>query len=208
MRRHRIRALADGRHRPCTTNGRHPRVVAPNLLKQRLKAPAPTGVRPADITTIAAGEGWPHSAAVLNLAARTIMGRAIRDHMRAELAAPMMAIQQQRPGPGLIHHSDKGSQLAAEASVEQFAGVGAVPSMSRIGDRYGHAPKESFFHTLKVDLVHQHRWAIRDEARRDLFAQVAGHCSCARIRSALGCVTPEQAEQMTSQDLPPDRAVS
>ena len=70
--------------------------------------------------------------------------------------------------------------------------------MSRTGNCYDNAPMERFFHTLKVELVHQHRWATRDEARRDLFGYIEGYCNRARIHSAIGYRTPEQAEQMAS----------
>jgi len=198
MRHHRIRALAGRRYRPCTTDSRHYLPVAPNLLAQRFEAPAPNRIWLADITTIATGEGWLYLAAILDLATRKIVGWAMRDHMRTELtlSALMMAVQRQRPGRGLIHHSDRGSQFAAESYVKQLAAVGAVPSMSRTGNCHDNAPMESFFHTLKVELVHQCRWATRDEARRDLFAYVEGYYNRARIHSALGYLTPEQAEQM------------
>lgn len=200
MRHHRIRALAGRRYRPCTTDSRHYLAVAPNLLAQRFEAPAPNRVWLADITYIPTGEGWLYLAAVLDVATRKIVGWAMRDHMRTELAlsALMMAIQRQRPSRGLIHHSDRGSQFAAEAYAKQIAAVGAVPSMSRTGNCYDNAPMESFFHTLKVELVHQRRWATRDEARRDLFAYVEGYYNRARIHSALGYLTPEQAERNAS----------
>ena len=98
----------------------------------------------------------------------------MRDHMRTELttAALMMADQRQRPAPGLVCHSDRGSQYAAETYRKQLAGMKAVPSMSRTACCYDNAPMESFFHTMKVELVHQRRWATRYEARRDLFAYI------------------------------------
>jgi len=200
MRRHRIRALAGRRYRPCTTDSRHYLAVAPNLLAQRFEAPTPNRVWLADTTYIATGEGWLYLSAVLDLATRKIVGWAMRDHMRTELAlsALMMALQRQRPGRGLIHHSDRGSQFAAEAYVKQLVAVGAMPSMSRTGNCYDNAPMESFFHTLKVEFVHQHRWATRDQARRDLFGYIEGYYNRTRIHSALGYLTPEQAEQMAS----------
>ena len=200
MRRHRIRALAGRRYRPCTTNSRHYLAVAPNVLAQRFEAPAPNRIWLADITYIPTGEGWLYLAALLDVATRKIVGWAMRDHMRTELAlsALMMAVQRQRPGRGLVHHSDRGSQFAAEAYAEQLALIGATASMSRTGNCYDNAPMESFFHTLKVELVHQRRWATRDVARRDLFGYIEGYYNRARIHSALGYLTPEQAEQMAS----------
>ncbi len=197
MRRHGIRALAGRRFRPCTTDSCHYLPVAPNLLQQEFVAATPNRVWLADITYIATGEGWLYLAAVLDLATRKIVGWAMRDHMRTELplAALMMAAQRQRPAEGLICHSDRGSQYASEAYGKQLVGMKAKPSMSRTACCYDNAPMESFFHTLKVELVHQRRWATHEEARRDLFAYIEGYYNRRRIHSALGYRTPEQAER-------------
>ena len=200
MRRNGIRALAGRRFRPCTTDRRHLLAVAPNLLGQQFLSPAPSRIWLADITYIPTGEGWLYLAAVLDLATRRIVGWAMRDHMRTELALAglMMAAQRQRPAPGLIHHSDRGSQYPPGAYVEQLAVIGATPSMSRTACCHDNARMESFFHTLKVELVHQRRWATDDEARRDLFAYIEGYYNRQRIHSALGYLTPEQAEREAS----------
>jgi len=197
MRRHGIRALARRRFRPATTDSRHPWPVAPNLLRQQFMASAPNRVWLADITYIPTDEGWLYLATVLDLATRKMVGWSMRDHLRTELTlgALMMAAQRQRPGPGLIHHSDRGSQYAAEAYARALASMGAEASMSRRGCCYDNAPMESFFHSLKVELVHQRRWATREEARRDLFGYIEGYYNRQRIHSALGYLTPEQAEQ-------------
>ncbi|WP_245259445.1 IS3 family transposase [Methylobacterium sp. 77] len=168
--------------------------------KQHFSAALPNTVWLADITYLPTGEGWLYLAAVLDLATRKIVGWSMREHMRTELtsAALMMATQRQRPGAGLICHSDRGSQYAAEAYRAQLVGMKAIPSMSRTGCCYDNAPMESFFHTLKVELVHQRRWATREEARRDLFAFIEGYYNRQRIHSALGDITPEQAERNAS----------
>ncbi len=200
MRRHGIRALARRRFRPTTTDRRHQLPIAPNLLQQKFTVSAPNRVWLADITYIPTAEGWLYLAAVLDLATRKVVGWAMRDHMRTELtlAALMMATQRQRPGPGLIHHSDRGSQYAAEAYARQLALMKAKPSMSRTGCCYDNAPMESFFHSLKVELVHQRHWATREEARRDLFGYIEAYYNRQRIHSALGYLTPEQAERKAS----------
>ena len=200
MHRHGIRALAGRRFRPCTTDSRHHLPIAPNLLKQQFSAALPNKVWLADITYLSTGEGWLYLAAVLDLATRKIVGWSMRKHMRTELtsAALMMAAQRQRPGAGLVCHSDRGSQYAAEAYRKQLADMKAIPSMSRTGCCYDNAPMESFFHTLKVELAHQRRWATRDDARRDLFAYMEGYYNRQRIHSALGYITPEQAERNAS----------
>src|SRR3712207_3854845 len=122
MRRHGIRGLARRRFRPTTTNSRHSLPIAPNLLQQEFTVTAPNRVWLADITYIPTGEGWLYLAAVLDLATCKVVGWAMRDHLRTELTlAALMAVQRQRPGPGLIHHSDRGSQYAAEAYARQLA---------------------------------------------------------------------------------------
>jgi putative transposase len=200
MRRHAIRAVAARRFRPCTTDSRHHLPIAANLLKQQFAAAAPNRVWLADITYIPTGEGWLYLAAVLDLATRKIVGWSMRDHMRTELtlAALIMAVQRQRPRPDLTHHSDRGSQYAAEAYTQLLAAIGATPSMSRTGCCYDNAPMESFFHTLKVELVHQQRWTTREEAKRGLFAYIESYYNRQRIHSALGYITPEQAERFAS----------
>jgi transposase InsO family protein len=200
MRRHGIRAAAARRFRPATTDSRHSLPVAPNRLGQRFTAPAPNRVWLADITYVPTAEGWLYVAAVLDLATRKVVGWAMREHMRTELAsaALMMAAQRQRPRAGLIHHSDRGSQYAAVAYRDRLNELGAVLSMSRTGCCYDNAPMESFFHTLKVELVHQRCFATREEARRELFAYIEGYYNRQRIHSALGYLTPEQAERQAS----------
>jgi putative transposase len=124
MRRHGIRALAGRRFRPCTTDSRHFLPIAPNLLMQRFIASAPGRIWLADITYIPTGDGWLYLAAILDLATRKIVGWSMRDHMRVELAlaALSMAVQRQRPTPGLVHHSDRGSQLGFNRSSQQPCG--------------------------------------------------------------------------------------
>lgn len=134
MRGHGIRALAGRRFRPCATDSRHDLPIAPSVLKQRFAAALPNTIWLADITSLPTREGrLYHLAAVLDLATRKIVGWAMRDHMRTEptSAALMMATQRQRPASGLICHSDRGSQYAAEAYRKQLAGMKATPAMSR-----------------------------------------------------------------------------
>ena len=196
MRCHGIRALAGRSFKPCTTDSRHHLPIAPNPLKQEFAAAAPNRVWLADITHIATGKGWLYLATMLDLATRKIIGWSMRDHMRTELplAALMMAAQRQRPAESLICHSDRGSRYASEAYGRQLIAMKAKPSMSRTACCYDNAPMESFFHTLKVELVHQQRWATREDARRDLFAYIKGYYNRRRIHSALGYRAPEQAE--------------
>jgi transposase InsO family protein len=149
------------------------------------------------LTYIATGEGWLYLAAIMDLHTRKIVGWAMRDHLRAELAtsALLMAVQRQRPGSGLVHHSDRDIQYACTDYQNAIAAAGIQPSMSRRGNALDNAPMESFFHTLKTELVHHRIYATREEAKRDLFAYVEGWYNRQRLHSSLDYRTPVEAER-------------
>jgi transposase InsO family protein len=197
MRAHGIRAIMMQPRRVRTTDSCHNLPIAPNLLDRNFTAPAPNRVWLADITYIPTGEGWLYLAAVMDLYSRKIVGWAMRDHLRTELAstALTMAIQRQRPGAGVIHHSDRGVQYASDRyrGALQLAGMRA--SMSRKGDCYDNAPMESFFHTLKTELVHRQKYATRADAQRDLFAFIEGFYNRTRLHSAIGYISPVEMER-------------
>ena len=196
MRRHGIRARPSRRFRVCTTDSNHSLPVAENLLDQNFVADRPDQVWLADITYIPTGEGWLYLAVILDLFTRKVVGWAMRDHLRAELtiAALTMAIQPRRPTAGLIHHSDRGSQYAAGDYRDILQAVAIVQSMSRKGNCWDNAPMESFFGTLKTELVHQSEYPNRDAARRDLFAYIEGYYNRQRRHSAIGYISPERAD--------------
>jgi putative transposase len=125
-------------------------------------------------------------------------GRA--DHMLAELtiAAPAMAIQRQKPLPGLIHHFDSGSQCAAADYRKVLNAAGMIQSMSRKGNCWDNAPTKSCFGTIKTALVHQAFYSTKDAARHDLFVYIGGYYNRQRLRSALGYITPERAERQAA----------
>lgn len=116
--------------------------------------------------------------------------------MQVELAsaALMMAIQQQRPQPGLIHHSDRGAQYASHAYRNALTRAGIAASMSRKADCYDNAPMESFFHTLKTELVHHRDYKTRADAQRDIFAIIEGFYNRTRLHSAPGYIAPSEME--------------
>jgi putative transposase len=200
MRHHGIRARVPRRYRVCTTDSKHSLPVAPNLLDQNFVADRPNQVWLADITYIPSAEGWLYLAVILDLFTRKVVGWAMRDHMRAELtiAALTMAIQRRRPRAGLIHHSDRGSQYAAGTYRDILRAAAITPSMSRKGNCWDNAPMESFFGTLKTELVHQREYLDRDAARRELFAYIEGYYNRQRIHSAIGYLTPDQADAMSA----------
>ena len=178
MRHHGIRPRMRRQFRVRTTDSHHDLPIAPNLLEQTFVATRPNQVWLADITYVPTAEGWLYLAVVLDLFSRKIVGWAMRGHMRAELtiAALTMAIQRQKPPPGLIHHSDRGSQYAA--------------ADYQCTDCFG---------TLKTELVHQACYKTRDAARHDLFAYIEGYYNRQRLHSALGYITPEQAERKAAR---------
>jgi transposase InsO family protein len=174
MRLNDLQAISKHRVRVTTTDSRHNMPVAPNIIDRNFGALSPNEKWLADITYIFTAEGWLYLAAILDLYSRKIVGWAMRDHMRTELplAALTMAIQRQRPGPGLIHHSDRGSQYASDDYRHALADAEMVQSMSRKGNCWDNAPAESFFHTLKTELVHHKNYATKEEAKRDLFQYI------------------------------------
>ena len=166
------------------------------MLDRKFSAAARNQIWLADITYIETGQGWLYLAAVIDLYSRRIVGWAMADHLRAELplAALRMAIKQQRPGAGLIHHSDRGVQYASAEYRQILQAAGFRASMSRRADCYDNAPMESFFHTLKTELVHHRHYATREDARRDIFAYIEGFYNRTRRHSAIGYISPIEME--------------
>ncbi len=184
-----------GRHKrrfKATTDSKHSLPVAPNRLDQNFETERPDQVWTADITYIATGEGWLYLAIVLDLYTRQIVGWAMRERMTKELVidALRMAWFRRRPLPGLIHHSDRGSQYCSHEFQKQLADYGMLASMSRKGNCWDNAPSESFFNSLKNERVHGSRYETRDEARADLFDYVEVFYNRSRRHSALGGQSP------------------
>jgi putative transposase len=196
MRRHGIRAIMAPPRRVRTTDSRHDFPIAPNLLDRNFTATAPNRIWLADITYIETDQGWLYLATVMDLYSRRIVGWAMADHLRADLplAALRMAISTQRPGAGLIHHSDRGVQYASSEYRNVMQSAGFSASMSRKADCYDNAPMESFFHTLKTELVHHRQYATRAEAKRDIFAYIEGFYNRTRRHSAIGYISPIEME--------------
>jgi transposase InsO family protein len=196
MRHHGIRAIMARPRRVRTTDSRHDLPIAPNLLDRNFVAAAPNRVWLADITYVETDQGWLYLAVVMDLFSRKIVGWAMADHLRADLplAALRMAISAQRPSAGLIHHSDRGVQYASAEYRKLLQSAGFKASMSRKADCYDNAPMESFFHTLKAELVYHTHYSTRAEATRDIFAYIEGFYNRTRRHSAIGYVSPVEME--------------
>jgi putative transposase len=187
------------RRAPRTTDSRHDRPVAPNLLGRRFAADRPDAIWLADISYVPTEEGWLYLAAIKDLATREIVGWSMAGHLRADLAcdALLMAIRGRQPPRGLIHHSDRGVQYASEPYQAILARHGLRCSMSRRGNCLDNAPMESFFGSLKTELVHRTRFPTREAARRAIFEYIEAFYNRRRRHSGLGFLTPVQAyEQM------------
>jgi len=185
------------RRRQSTTDSRHNYPVAPNLLQQNFQAAAPNEKWLSDITYIPTAEGWLYLAAILDLFSRKIIGWAMEDHMESELVelAFQMAAKNRQKVSGLLHHSDRGSQYAGGTYQTLIQSHLVIPSMSRKGNCYDNAPMESFFSTLKGELVDWHTYQTRAEARTNIFAYIEGFYNRNRLHSSLGYLSPEEFER-------------
>jgi putative transposase len=197
MRQSGLRGCVPRRRRVITTDSRHQHPVAPNHLAQDFTATAPNRVWVADITYIATGEGWLYLAAVVDLYARCVVGWAMATTLAQQLTldALQMALGRRQPPPGWVHHSDRGSQYAATDYQRLLAAQGARVSMSRTGNCYDNAAMESFFHTLKTELVYREHYATREQARRSVFDYIEVFYNRQRRHSTLGYATPAEFEK-------------
>ena len=182
-----------------TTDSKHSLPVAPNRLDRRFEAKRPNQAWLADITYIPTREGWLYLAAVLDLHSRKIVGWSMSNRMKRQLVidALLMAIWQRKPDRGLLHHSDRGSQYCSREYRNMLNRHGIVPSMSRKGDCWDNAPMESFFHTLKTELVHRRNYKTRQEAISDIFNYIETFYNPKRRHSSLGYMSPAEYELYT-----------
>jgi transposase InsO family protein len=180
-----------------TTNSKHNYPVAQNLLDRQFQVPAPNQVWVADITYIRTFEGWLYLAAIMDLHSRKIVGWAMSDTLKTELAisALKMAIQQRRPTKGLMHHSDRGVQYASNAYQEILTANGMICSMSRKGNCWDNAPMESFFGTLKTECISGNIFLSRFQAKRAIFEFIEIDYNRKRRHSSIGWISPEDFEK-------------
>ena len=154
-----------------TTNSAHHLPVAANLLERHFTPTAANQVWVSDITYVPTREGWLYLATVMDLAFRGIVGWAMSERIDRALVCDALtaALHRRRPAPGLLHHSDRGSQYASADYQDVLAQYGIIPSMSRKGNCWDNAPMESFFHSLKVEWLHGQTFHTRAEARQANF---------------------------------------
>jgi putative transposase len=197
MRQAKIRAKSRKRFVPRTTDSVHTKPVADNTLARDFAAPAPDRKWLADITYVPTGEGWLYLAAVLDCFSRKIVGWSMADHMESDLVsdALKMALLQRRPSAqDLVHHSDRGVQYASEDYQHLLNTHGIEASMSGRGDCYDNAMMESFWATLKTELVHQEQFTTHEQARGSIFEYIEVFYNRRRLHSSLGYVSPETFE--------------
>jgi transposase InsO family protein len=196
MRRAGLRARMKRRYR-VTTRSEHRHPTAPNLLAQRFRAERANQAWVADITYIATREGWLYLAVVIDLYSRSVVGWTTSGTMTRALVidALYVALGRRNASSGLLHHSDRGSQYASNEYQLLLAREGFVCSMSGRGNCYDNAVAESFFHTLKTELVHHHRCETRTEAHASLFEYIEGFYNRQRKHSALGYQSPSEYEE-------------
>lgn len=200
MRSERIRAYTKRKFK-ITTHSKHRLPVAPNLVNQKFVASKANRLWTSDITYIWTEEGWLYLAVILDVFSRQIVGWAVSNLMTRRLIinALQMAVLKRQPRPGLIFHSDRGSQFASQDVREFLDKHKMLQSMSKKGDCYDNAITETFFKTLKTELVYiTEPFKTRGEAKQRLFNYIESFYNCIRKHSAIGFNSPVQYEKLTN----------
>ena len=179
-----------------TTDSNHRKPIAPNALERRFDGWQINQAWVGDITYLATAEGWLYLAAIMDLASRRIVGWSMSDRIKADLACQALksAYWRRKPAPGLVMHTDRGSQYASESYRGLIRGYRMVQSMSRKANCWDNAPMESFFKTLKVERVYQVRYDTRAQAKLDIIDWIEGFYNRERMHSAIGYRAPNSAE--------------
>jgi putative transposase len=196
LKRQQLRPVYKKRYR-VTTDSEHTKPIAPNVLDRRFYGWKPNQAWVADITYIATAEGWLYLACVIDLASRKVVGWAMSNRINAELVngALTMAFWQRKPPPGLIMHTDRGSQYASDSYARLIKQYKMVHSMSRRANCWDNSAMESFFKTLKVEQVYRLRYENRAEAKLDIVNWIEGFYNRARLHSTIGYQSPVEFEQ-------------
>jgi putative transposase len=171
---------------------------APDLVKRNFTPEAPDRLWVADITYVRTWEGWLYLSFVLDTYSRRVVGWSMANNLRTELVldAVNMAIYTRRPSPGLIHHSDRGSQYTSVKFGSRLREEGLLSSMGSVADAYDNSMAESFVSTLKRELIHRYSWSTRQIARSAIFEYIEGFYNTRRRHSALGHLSPSEYEEV------------
>jgi transposase InsO family protein len=200
MKKHELKATTARKFRH-TTDSNHSHPVAENVLNQEFEQAGPNAAWASDITYVWTDEGWLYLAGVLDLYSRRAVGWSMSERMTSDLVISAMqaALRQRCPEAGeLLHHSDRGSQYASAAFQKVLREHGITCSMSGVGNCYDNAAMESFFATLKKELVHQERFATRAQARQRIFEYIEVFYNRERRHSALGYQSPCRFEELAA----------
>ncbi|MDH5669958.1 MAG: IS3 family transposase [Nitrospira sp.] len=187
-----------------TTDSAHHLPVADNLLAQTFTATRPNEMWVTDITYIATAEGWLYLAGIKDLFTCELVGHAMDASMTTDLVwgALRKALASKRPAPGVLHHSDRGAQYCAKDYQDQLRKFGLIPSMSRKGNCYDNAPMESFWGTLKNEVVHHRRYETREQAKREITEYIEIFYNRQRRHSRLGNRSPAAFAQQWARQQP------
>lgn len=179
-----------------TTMSKSTEWIAPNRLNRHFHVSRPNKVWVGDVTFIATRTGWLYLAVLLDLYSRKVIGWSMSERNNKELVldALNMALERRRPQTRVLHHTDRGCTYGSDDYRSKLVASGLMPSMSRKGDCYDNAVAESFFSTLKNELVYGQRFASRDHARLEIFKFIEIYYNRQRLHQSLGYVTPEMME--------------
>ena len=196
MKQHGLRVKTMRRFK-VTTNSDHKRPVAPNLVRRNFTATAPDRLWTGDITYIWTAEGWLYLAVILDVFSRRIVGWSMKRRMTDDLVITALnnAVIRRGPSPGIVFHSDRGSQYCSKRFQSLIQRIGGIQSMSGTGSCYDNAITESFFGTLKRELVHHCSFESRSEAQSQIFRYIECFYNRRRRHSSIGYQAPEEYER-------------
>jgi transposase InsO family protein len=186
-----------------TTDSNHAMPVAENVLDRKFEVDAPNVAWVTDITYVWTSEGWLYLAAILDLFSRRVVGFAMSERIDRALVLQALtaAVGRRAPNAGLVHHSDRGSQYASNDYQAALDALGVVCSMSRKGNCWDNAVGESFFATVKTELVYQRRFATREEAREAIFEFIEVFYNRQRRHSSIGYLSPVDYEMKFEEEM-------
>ena len=199
MRDNRIYVVRTHKYK-ATTDSNHHFNIAPNLLDRNFHADRPNKKWAGDITYIWTAEGWLYLAVMIDLHSRRVVGWAISNRLKRDLALRALnnAVALCNPQPGCLHHTDRGSQYCSSDYQKRLCDLGFKVSMSGRGNCYDNAAVETFFKTLKAEMIWRHTWVSRDQVSNALFHYINGFYNTRRKHSAIGGTSPVKFERLSA----------